>query len=119
MDKVNVKGKGENVGRNTALPVSGDTRRRVIEALEAINKKEYGRKVKIDELVSALLPCLNPETVKSLQEATLSPTDRLERDHRAYVAEHGEISLVDYHNKRLSGEIPPPNRPSSQGVSAH
>jgi len=116
MDGVDVKNAGEN-GRNTTLPVSGDTRRRVIEAVEMINKKEYGRRLRIDELIAALVPYINPELVKSLQEATLSPMDRLERDHRSYVGEHGPISLNDYHDKRLSGEILPPKKQSFSEVS--
>lgn len=109
MDKVDVNNAGENV-RNATLPVSGDTRRLVIEAVERINKKEQGRKVRIDELIKALVSNINPDLVKSLQEGSLSRMDKLERAHRDYVSEHGPISFDDYHDMRLSGDILPPKK---------
>jgi hypothetical protein len=51
---------------------------------------------------------ITPQHLQELQEASLTHADRLERDFRAYAAEHGSTSRDEYLGKRLTGEIPPP-----------
>ena len=103
----------EKTTNSTSIPVSQETRRLIMQDVERINKKDFGRKVRVDEYVAVAIQHVTDADRKILQEGTLSPMDRLERDHRKYVAEYGQISLNDYHDKRLSGEIPPPKKESS------
>lgn len=108
MDKVGVKEASGNAQRNASLPVSGDTRRRVIEAVERINKKERGRKVKPDEVVAALLGLLDNELEKKIQRSTYSPMDTMEMGHEKYTEEHGPIPFNEYLVRVVNGSIPKP-----------
>ena len=102
MDNMDVKNAGEN-GGNTTLPVSNNTKRRVVEAVERMNKKERGRKIKIDELIAALLDRLDGQLEKKLQEATLSTMDLIEEEHAKYSTEHGEIPFDQFLRRGFFG----------------
>jgi hypothetical protein len=103
-------------GSYATLRVKKDTRKRVVQEVLKINKKEFGRKVRMDDFVAFALSLVTPEHHIMLQEASLSHNDRFERDYKAYVTQHGMISKDEYLGKRLAGEISPPN--SSQPESA-
>lgn len=92
----------------TTVPVrvKVETRKRILSELAKINKKDFGRKAKVEDYLSLAISLIGPEHFKKLQEATLSNQDRLEREYRTYIAKHGAISKDDYLGKRLRGEIP-------------
>ena len=108
MDKVNADRTGEAVAKTASIPVSGDTRRRVIEAVERINKKERGRKIKPDEVVAALIDHLDTELEKKIQRASYSPLDIMEMGHEEYVAAHGSIPYNVFLVRVVNGSIPKP-----------
>lgn len=95
-----------------ALRVKKETRRRVLQTLQQVNKKDFGRKVRADQVIALGQSLLRPEHLQSLQESSLSHSDRLERDYRAYVTKHGAISKDEYLGRRLSGEIAAQASPS-------
>ena len=90
---------------HSAIRVRKETRKRVLADLARANKKDFGKKVRVDELIALAVSLVTPEHIQQLQEGSLSNADRLERDYRAYVAEHGHVSKDVYLGKRLSGEI--------------
>jgi len=87
------------------LRVKKDTRKRVVNDLKKVNDKEFGRKLRVDEYISFALNFVTEKHRTELQNSTLSHQDRLNRDYKAYVAEHGMISKDEYLGKRLTGEI--------------
>lgn len=89
----------------TALRVKPETRKKILLELAKANKKEFGRKVKADDIIAVAINLVEPHHIKELQEATLSNQDRLEREFKAYIAKHGPISKDSYLGKRLRGEI--------------
>jgi len=95
------------------LRVKKDTRKRVVNDLKKVNDKEFGRKLRVDEYISFALNFVTENHRTELQNSTLSHQDRLNRDYKAYVAEHGMISKDEYLGKRLTGEIAPPNHPQN------
>lgn len=96
---------GQKKPSYTALRVRREIRRQLSDYLDAANKKDFGRRVRADEILSLALSLITPQHLQQLQEAALSNSDRLERDFRAYTAEHGAISRDEYLGKRLNGEI--------------
>ncbi len=98
------------------LRVKKDTRKRVVKDLEKVNSKEFGRRVRMDDYVAFALGLVTPEHHRQLQESTLSHEDRLKRDYKAYVAQHGMISRDEYLGKRLAGEIPPPTSSTNESA---
>jgi hypothetical protein len=99
------KTKSNKPAAHGAIRVRKETRKRVLAELAKVNKKDFGKKVHMDELIVLAVSRITPEDVLSLQEQSLSHADRLERDYRAYVAENGHISKDIYLGKRLTGAI--------------
>jgi hypothetical protein len=91
-----------------SLRIRRETKRQIAVHLDAINKKDFGRRVRAEEYLALALSLITPQHLEALQEASLSNADRLERDYRAFIAEHGPISRDEYLGKRLAGEAPPP-----------
>jgi hypothetical protein len=93
-----------------SLRVRRETKRQILSVLESINKKDLGRRVHTEEFLALALRLVTPQHLEQLQEASLSNADRLERDYRDCVAQHGPITRDEYLGKRLTGEIPPPRK---------
>lgn len=87
------------------LRVRKETRRRVLQEVTRCNKKDFGGKVKADDVVARAMSKFTAEDVKDLQEGSLSNIDLLDREHREYVAKNGPISRNDFIGKILSGEV--------------
>ncbi len=91
-----------------ALRVRRETKRQIVTHLETLNKKDFGRRVRAEDYLSLALSLVTPEHLEQLREASLTNSDRLERDYRAYVTEHGPISRDEYLGKRLNGGLDAP-----------
>lgn len=87
-----------------SLRIRRETKRQIAASLDAINKKDFGRRVRAEDYLALALSLITPQHLEQLHEASLSNADRLERDFRAFVAEHGPISRDEYLGKRLNGE---------------
>lgn len=88
------------------LRVKRTTRKRVMEEVTKANRKDWGKRVKVDEIILLAINRVTATDIDSLQEASLSHADRLERDYRQYLTKHDSISKDEYLGKRLDGEIP-------------
>ena len=88
-----------------SIRVGKPTSKQVQQTLEQINKKDFGKRVKLDALVALAMTKITQSDITTLQENSLSNQDRFERDHAAYCTAHGKISKDEYLGKRLSGEI--------------
>lgn len=88
-----------------SLRVKKETRKKAMSDLAKANKKDFGRRVRMDEYVSLALSLVTPEHLVSLQESSLTNKDRFEREYRDYVTQHGPIQKDAYLGKRLRGEI--------------
>lgn len=83
--------------------VSKETRKRILAELARLNKKDFGRAVKPDELIALALTLIEQKHHAQLQEATLSNADRLQLRYLAYVKEHGSISKDAFLGKLMEG----------------
>jgi hypothetical protein len=92
-----------------SLRVKKDTRKRVVQELTKINKKEFGRKIRMDDYVTFALTLVTSEHHVALQEASLSHGDRFERDYKNHVTQNGMITKDEYLGKRLNGESTSPS----------
>ena len=89
-------------------------RKRLTQIMARANKKDYGKKIKVYEVINLALSLLKDEHIKTLQEVSLSNADRLDREFRNYVSAHGSISKDAYLGMRLNGEIGPSNASNSE-----
>lgn len=90
----------------TAIRIRRELKRQIETDLERINKKELGRRVRAEDYLGLALSLVTSAHLEQLRDASLTNADRLERDFRQYIAQHGPISRDEYLGKRLSGEIP-------------
>jgi hypothetical protein len=89
------------------LRVKRETKRRVLSELAKANKKEFGRKVRTDELISLALSLLESRHISELQERSLTNADKLQRQYNEYVKKNGAISKDAYIGRLLAGEALP------------
>lgn len=88
--------KASKKSSSSAIRVSQEMRKRLLAELARINKKPQGKRVKIDALLSVLLPKLTAKDVSDLQSASLSGRDRLEQNYRAYCAKFGAVTMDEF-----------------------
>lgn len=69
------------------------------------NKKSYGRKVKDTEIIALGLQLIGQADIQALQQRTLSAKDRVNLAHEEYSKAHGRVSLDQFLDKLLKGEI--------------
>lgn len=87
------------------LRVKRETKRRVLSELARVNKKDFGRKVRADELIALALSLVEPKHLTELQERSLSNADKLDRQYQDYIKAHGSISKDAFLGKLLAGDI--------------
>lgn len=101
--KVN-KAKPQTV-TTVSLRVKRETKRRLLQELTKINKKDFGKRIKADDLIALAIGLLGEQHLRQLQDASLSNSDRLALQHRNYMRQHGGISRDEFIGKLLAGEL--------------
>lgn len=89
----------------SAIRVKSETRKKLVLELSKANKKDFGRRIKPDDLIALGLSLIEPQHIKTLQDKSLSNADRIEREYRAFVQKNGPISKDEFLGKILSGGI--------------
>jgi len=74
------------------LRLRRETKRRIQMELAKINKKDFGKKVRCDELIGTVLSLLTDRHVKDLQDGSMTNADRLELKYREHVRKHGPMT---------------------------
>ena len=99
---VNKVKKPNNKTKTTSLTVEIPTRRQILAILNKINRKSYGRRIKINDLILKYVELTSPEVIKELQDSSLSHTDRVEIEYKEYVSKNGYISKDEFFGKLLT-----------------
>jgi len=99
---------------HSSLRVNKPTRKRVMEILSKANNKDFGRRIRAEDVIILAIGRVTPDDIAALQETSLNHTDRFERDYRQYIAKNGTISKDEYLGKRLRGELSPSTERSSR-----
>ncbi len=89
----------------TPIRVKRETRKKILQELAKANKKDFGRKVRADDLIALALSFVRAEHIELLQDATLSNADRLDRRYKEFVAKHGHVSKDVFLGKLLAGSL--------------
>jgi hypothetical protein len=74
------------------LRVKRETKKRIQAELAKVNKKDFGKKVRCDELIGTALSLLTEQHVKALQDGSLTNADRLEKKFREHIRKHGPMT---------------------------
>lgn len=94
-----------SVTQTIGLRVKRETKKRIQAELAKTNKKDFGKKVRCDELIGIALSLLTDRHTRQLQEGSLSNSDRIERQYQEYIKKHGPISRDVFLGKLLAGGI--------------
>ena len=87
------------------LRVSKSTAKYVKKLLEKINKKDFGKKVSTDALVSLALGLIGQKQITFLQDGSLTNNDKFELSYRVFLKSNPGVSRDEYMGKLLAGEL--------------
>jgi hypothetical protein len=79
-----------------SLRVKRETKKRVLAELTILNKKEFGKPITPDQLVSLALSLVKPEHLQTLKEQSLTAKDRFEQRYRDFCIQNGKVSKDDF-----------------------
>lgn len=99
-----IKTKAPNVS-TVGLRVKRETKRRVMQELAKINKKDFGKRIKADDLIALALSLVEARHVTALQQSSLSNGDRVEMLYREHVKRHGATSKDEFLGKLLAEKL--------------
>jgi len=90
-------------GTSVSLRVKRETKKRIQVELAKVNKKDFGKKVRCDELIGTALSLLTEQHLKALQDGSMTNADRLEIQYRDYVKKHGATTKDEFLGQILAG----------------
>jgi hypothetical protein len=96
MKKQNETNKNKNANNFSSLRVKKGTKDDALKILEAINKKDFGRKVSIDDLVTKALENVTKEDIELLQRKSLRNKDRQAIVHQFYCKKVKKVSEDEF-----------------------
>lgn len=89
----NKKGKKLNT---ISIRVETIDKHKITTFLSKVNKKTYGRRVKVSDLIKTLLNGIDDELIKKLQDQSLTNKDKIEIAFKDHVSKNGKISKEDF-----------------------
>ena len=92
-------------GNNVPVRVHLTTKKKLQQLLATINKKEFGRKVKPDEVIYMGLCAVNDGAIKALQEQSMSNADKLELKRREYIKKNGRVTRDEFLGVMMNGDL--------------
>ncbi len=78
------------------IRVRPETRKALLAELAKVNKKSFGRKVRVEHLLRLLLTLIKPEHIQKLQGESLSNSDRIEMRYREHTKKFGAVSKDEF-----------------------
>ncbi len=104
--------KNENVAKikpkkstYSTIRLTQGTQKKLTQLLGKANKKNFGKRIKADQLILLALGLISENHIKSLQENSLSNADKLEMKFKEYIKKNGSISKDDFLGKLLEESI--------------
>ena len=101
---------------SVSLRVKRETKKRIQAELAKVNKKDFGKKIRCDELIGVAFSLLTDQHLKALQEGSMSNADRLEIQYRDFVKKHGATSKDEFLGIILNGNMPADSSKKHQAI---
>ena len=89
----------------TAIRVRKETRRKIVTVLTRINKKDFGRKIRADELIALALDTVTEQEIAALQQQSMTNADRIEAAFRAHLKRHPGITKDQFLGTLLNSQL--------------
>lgn len=93
---IEVKKKTKKKSSTSSIKIKSNTSRKIRSILNQINKKKYGNKVLIDDLLLSLLDLIDDDFIKNLQESTLSNEDKIERAYQDFLETNEGVNKDEF-----------------------
>lgn len=81
---------------STSVRINKKNGQIVNSILQSVNKKKFGRKIKMDDLLEIILGKITDDDIKSLQKKSIRPDERKEMMRQKYIQVHGAISKAKF-----------------------
>ncbi|MFT6630976.1 MAG: hypothetical protein ACJAS4_000922 [Bacteriovoracaceae bacterium] len=104
MKKQNETNKNKNTNFFSSLRVKKGTKDNALKILDTINKKDFGRKVSIDDLVTKALENVTKEDIELLQRKSLRNKDRQAIVHQFYCKKVKKVSEDEFIGITMSSD---------------
>lgn len=98
--------KNKKQSPTTPIRVKKSTARSVKALLTKLNRKNYGRKVVTEDIISLAISKLDNVDFEQIQESTYSSSDRLEIQFKKYCQEHGQVSKEQFLDALMRAGLP-------------
>jgi hypothetical protein len=105
MDQKNVKPGNKSPNQMKSLRMHIETQKKIEKLLYSANKKNLGRRVKIDQLLCLALSLVTSDHITTLQDQSLTNEDRKEQLRQRYIAIHGPTSKDEFLGLMLSPQF--------------
>lgn len=86
-----------------SIRIKRETKKRIQAELAGINKKDFGKKVQADALISLALSLVTPEHLRALRDSSLSNRDRLEQRYHEYCKNVRKVTRDEFFGVLLEG----------------
>lgn len=96
MENKKVKKSPKVSNKMKSVRLNMDTFKKAISILEAANKKNLGRKIKIDPLLNKALDLVAENHIKELQTQSLTNSDRQEILRKKYSELFGSVTVEEF-----------------------
>ncbi len=93
------------VGESCPLRVKQATRRKLQKILDAVNKKDFGKRVRPDAVIDLALSLVGPAEIEKLRQASMSNADRLDVAYRSFAAKQAGTSRDEFLGLLLAGKV--------------
>lgn len=82
--------------KTDSIRVKKETKKKIQAEVGALNKKDFGRPITVDDYVALAITLLRPEHLDQLRDRCLSNKDRLEQRYREYCSANGRVSKDEF-----------------------
>lgn len=83
----------------SGIRVSKKTRRDLNRLLDKVNKKQFGKKIKINQIIAISIKLICDEHIKELQQSSLTNADKIEMQYREYIRQNSSIPKDEFLGK--------------------
>ncbi len=105
IDKEKVAARKPTTEAMTPVRLKQETYKKLSSMLEKVNQKDFGKKVRADDVILLSLNLLGSEHLDTLKEESLTNTDRMEMMFREYKAKHKSATKDMFYGAIISGAI--------------
>lgn len=92
-------------GQNTVLRLNKSTAESLRRLVEKANKKEYGKRIRADQIVNTALALVRPEHLIDLQQSSMSNADRIEALFKVQVEKKKSLTKDEFYGLLLAGKL--------------